>query len=97
MNDRYRSVHGFERSQDWQYDGVVASQADNARMLPVVSIRCWMIEDLPVALLHLFEGVSSIKRSNGYIAAVNLSCIQYLWSGSRQEYTTNLTIDKPSS
>lgn len=76
MNDRDRSVNRLQRPQDWQHDRMVSAQTDDPRMLPRAFLRSWMIQDLSITLLHLFECMGSIEGRDGDISAVDLSPCQ---------------------
>lgn len=105
MDDRDGTVDGLQTAQDRQHDRVVASEADDARVLPAICksqhegedgdsggkgvgpwgeaptlLRCRMVEDLAISLLHLLKGMGSIEWGDGHVATVNLGG----WSAKRE-------------
>jgi hypothetical protein len=72
VNHRDGPIHRLERSQNRQNDRVITPHADNAWVRPGIPFRGRMEQDLPVSLLHLFEGMGSVKWCDGNVSAIDL-------------------------
>lgn len=79
VDDRHRPVSTVDGSKQWQGDGVVSAERDDARQGPSVLRGPLLVrrgcrgprENAVVAILDLLKSIGVVVRGNGNISTVN--------------------------